>query len=108
MANIKMKKKSSFNDIYIVEDDAREILEIVEAHEEVNQDTGEIVWRKPSLKLRGPKGGEFNLSIPEWAMERIQNMDIVPGDYFSGGWVGGKFMDAQFYEPAEDDEDDEQ
>ena len=104
-----MKKKGSFADIYIEVDDAREIVEIVEAHEEVNQDTGEITWRKPALKLRGPKGGTFNLSVPEWAFERIQNMDIVPGDFFSGGWVNGKFVDAQFYEGVEEEaEPDEQ
>lgn len=102
-----LKKKNTFTDVYIAEEDAREILDIVDGYDELDQETGEIKHRKPTLVLAGPKGGKFHLSMPEWAFDRVQNMDIVPGDYFSGGWRNGKFVDAQFWVVDDEAEDDE-
>jgi hypothetical protein len=73
-------------DTYIPENDIREILGIIQT------DNGHM-----ALVVAGPKGGWFNLVLPDWFAAQ-SGADIEIGDgVCNGGWVGGKFVVPEFY-----------
>ena len=78
-------QKSVATENYVREGDIREIVDIVEPHDELDESTGEIKHRKAAFILAGPKGGRWTMSLPDYYWE--SNPDVIVGDGFSeGGW----------------------
>lgn len=80
-------RKFISRDMFIPENDIREILDIVIPDE-----------GKMYLVVAGPKGGSFRLYLPDWFAGQ-SGADICVGDgVANGGWVNGKFVVPEFYE----------
>ena len=99
------KRRISSKDIFIADDDAREILDIIGPGEASWEKDGQTFTNKQAmLVLSGPKGGEFRLSLPSWAYDQLRE-DIIEGDGFSGGWKEGKFQYTLWNEDEADDDE---
>ena len=89
-------------DIFVTEDDVREILDICPP-QDVVAESGEIVHRCAMFVIAGPKGGRLNLRLPDWYWDEISGVvaseELVPGDGLDkGGWLHGKFVRPRYYE----------
>ena len=85
MAEKKWVVKPTIVENFVCSNDIREILDIVEPHDEVDEKTGEIRHRKAAFILAGPKGGRWTMSLPDYYWETAG--DICQGDGFAnGGW----------------------
>lgn len=66
-----LKENVGTPNIYIDENDVREIVEVIPPREEPNRD-GELVMRKARIAIKGPKGGRLEIRLPEFYWLEIQ------------------------------------